>query len=196
MPTPHQPASPQPGNPAPASTPAAAPSGQTGTKSLLRKLKSLLRKLWKGLDHQVAGGLAVVAILAIVAAVWGIVAATGGGTSSSPGSGPAGSTSARGEGRGFTAQVAWTDDGFGGGSASTTLSAFTGPDSHIHDGQYPLGESLTVVCQTPHGRPIPVGRDYKGPDPTSTTWYRLDNGAWVPAVYVHVDQQHALPACS
>jgi hypothetical protein len=144
----------------------------------------------------VIGGLAVAAIIAIATALWGVIAATRGGTSSSAGSPPAGSTSAAAAGRGFTAEVAWTNDGGGGGSPSTTLYAFIGPDSHIHDGQYPLGESLTVVCETPHGRPVKVGPDYKGPDPTSTTWYQLDNGAWVPAVYVHVDHPRALPACS
>ncbi len=153
----------------------------------------MLRKIWNVLNHQVVGGLIVAAIIAIVGVVSGLIATTVGGTSSSPGAASAGSTST---GRGFTAQVAWTDDGGGGGSASTTLYAYTGPNSHIHNGQYPLGESLTVVCQTPHGRPIQVGPNYRGPDPTSTTWYRLDNSAWVPAVYVRVDQQRALPACS
>jgi hypothetical protein len=97
---------------------------------------------------------------------------------------------------GYTAQVAWTDDGGGGGSSSTTLYAFTGPNTNLHDGTYPLGESVTVVCETPNGRAIQVGPAYKGPDPHSTVWYELDNGAWVPAVYVHVDDLKAVPACS
>lgn len=96
---------------------------------------------------------------------------------------------------GHTAQVAWTDDGGGGGSTSTTLYAFTGPNTHIHDGAYPLGDSMTVVCQTPNGRAIQVGPTYKGPDPHSTVWYQLDSRAWVPAVYVQVDDSNAVPTC-
>jgi hypothetical protein len=96
---------------------------------------------------------------------------------------------------GYTAQVAWTDDGGGGGSSSTTLYAFTGPNTNLHDGTYPLGESVTVVCQTPKGRVIQVGPAYKGPDPHSTVWYQLDNGAWVPAVYIQVDDLKDVPAC-
>jgi hypothetical protein len=153
----------------------------------------MLCKVWNLLNHQVVGGLTVYLIIAIIGLASGLIATTVGRTPSSPSAAPAGSTSTA---RGFMAEVAWTDDGGGGGSASTTLYAYTGPNSHIHAGQYPLGESLTVVCQASHGRPIQVGPDYRGPDPTSTTWYRLDNGAWVPAVYVRVDQQQALPPCS
>jgi hypothetical protein len=177
MSTPHHLASPQPGNPAHASTPSAAPPNPTGTTSLPGKL-------WGWFKDHVLGGLVVAAILAVVACVWGLIATS------------AGSTSARGAGGGFTAKVAWTNDGGGGGSPSSTLYGYTGPYSHIHEGQYPLGESLTVVCQTPRGRPIQVGPDYGGPDPTSTTWYRLDSGAWVPAVYVRIDHLQALPVCS
>jgi hypothetical protein len=97
---------------------------------------------------------------------------------------------------GFSGQVAWTDDGGGGGSSSTTLYAFTTPHSHIHDGAYPIHETLTLVCQIPNGRAIRVGPAYKGPYPHSTVWYQMDNGAWVPAVYVQVDKPAAVPACS
>jgi flagellar basal body-associated protein FliL len=97
---------------------------------------------------------------------------------------------------GYTAQVAWTDDGGGGGSLSTTLYAFTTPYSHIHDGAYPLNESLTVVCKIQNGRGIQVGPTYKGPDPHSRVWYELDNGAWVPAVYTYVDKPNIVPSCS
>lgn len=97
---------------------------------------------------------------------------------------------------GYAAHVAWTDDGGGGGSTSTTLYEFTGPDAHVHDGQYPLGESLTVMCQILNGRSIQVGPSYKGPDPRSTAWYQLDNGAWVPAVYVQVDNNASVAACT
>jgi hypothetical protein len=110
------------------------------------------------------------------------------GTQTSPA--PAGSTG------GYNAQVAWTDDGGGGESLSTTLYAFTTPRSHVHDGAYPLNESVTVVCKIPNGRAIQVGPSYKGPDPHSTVWYKLDNGAWVPAVYTRVDKPSAVPACS
>ena len=96
---------------------------------------------------------------------------------------------------GFTAEVAWTNDDGGGGSTSTTLYTFSSPTSHIHTGEYPLGASLTVVCQVPNGRAIMVGPQYAGPDPTSTVWYQLDQGSWVPAVYVHVDDLGAVPAC-
>ncbi len=92
--------------------------------------------------------------------------------------------------------MAWTDDGGGGGSASTDLYAFATPYSHVHDGAYPIGESLTVVCQIPKGRAIQVGPAYKGPDPQSQVWYQLDNGAWVPAVYIHVARPDAVPACT
>ena len=96
---------------------------------------------------------------------------------------------------GFTAQVAWTNDGGGGGSTSTILSAFASPHSHIHEDEYPLGQSLTVICQVPNGRAIQVGPTYTGPDPHSTVWYQLDNGAWVPAVYVHVNRAASVPTC-
>jgi hypothetical protein len=97
---------------------------------------------------------------------------------------------------GYMAQVAWTDDGGGGGSFSTILYAFATPNSHVHDGAYPLNESVTVLCKIPNGRAIQVGPAYKGPDPHSTTWYKLDNGAWVPAVYTRVDKPNAVPVCS
>lgn len=98
---------------------------------------------------------------------------------------------------GFTAQVAWTDDGGGGGSVSTVLYAFAGPNSHVHEAEYTLGESLTVICDVPNGRAIQVGPAYKGPNPpASTVWYELDVGFWVPGVYVHVDDVGAVPACS
>ena len=51
-----------------------------------------------------------------------------------------------------------------------------------------------MVCQTPHGRAIQVGHAYKGPDPHSTVC-QLDNGAWVPAVYIHIDDLKDVPAC-
>jgi len=54
---------------------------------------------------------------------------------------------------------------------------------------------VTVVCQAPNGRAIQVGPAYKGPDPHSTVWYQLDNGAWVPAVYIHVDDLNAVSTC-
>jgi hypothetical protein len=105
------------------------------------------------------------------------------------------STGGAGSNSGFTAQVAWTNDGGGGGSSSTILYAFTSPHSHIHEGAYPLGQSLTVVCQVPNGRAVQVGPAYTGPNPHSIVWYQLDNSAWVPAVYVHVNRAAAVPSC-
>jgi hypothetical protein len=52
-----------------------------------------------------------------------------------------------------------------------TLYAYTGPNSHIHDGQYPLGESLTVVCQTPtagRSRSVPTTGGRTPPRPPGT----------------------------
>ncbi len=91
---------------------------------------------------------------------------------------------------GFTAKVAWTDDG-----GPTTLYAFAGPNSHVHKGQYLLNEPMTVMCQAP-GRPITVGTGYKGPSPTSAVWYRLDLGTWMPAVYLDVNDAGSVPACT
>jgi hypothetical protein len=163
---------------------------RTKIKPAPAKPKSPWARIAKITEHPVISALVVAAVLALVGGIVGYFKASSTGTtgSSSP---PAAGAPAKG----FTAQVAWTQDGGGGGSASTNLYAFTGPNSHVHDGVYPLGESLTVICQTPHGRAIQVGPAYKGPNPHSTTWYKLDNAAWVPAVYIDVDHANTVPAC-
>lgn len=182
MSTPQQPGVPTPPVP-PSATPAATPSTPQGQT----QKTSIPRKIWKVTDHPVVAGI----ILLVAGSVWGLITLSGGGSSSTP-QNPA----PFGVVQGFTAKVAWTDDACGGGSCSTTLYAYKSPNSHVRDGQYPLGESLTVVCETPHGRPIQVGPSYGGPDPASTVWYRLDIGAWVPAVYVRVDKPASIPTCS
>ena len=159
-------------------------------KSPREEPQSLWARISKITAHPVIASLVVAATLALATGIVSYIKLSPAGTTT-----PSPPSTADGSTQGFTAQVAWTDDGGGGGSASTTLYAFTGPNSHIHDGAYPLGESLTVVCQTPDGRAIQVGPAYKGPDPHSTTWYQLDNGAWVPAVYTDVDIANAVPAC-
>jgi hypothetical protein len=160
-------------------------------KHVSARQKSPWARIAKITEHPVISALVVAAVLALAGGIVGYIKASSAGTT---GSSPPSATG--GPAKGFTAQVAWTDDGGGGGSASTNLYAFAGPNSHVHDGVYPLGESLTVVCQTPHGRAIQVGPAYKGPNPNSTAWYKLDNAAWVPAVYTHVDHANAVPTCS
>lgn len=141
--------------------------------------------------HPVIAPLIVAAILALAAAVYGYIKLSSANSASPPPSAASGSPT-----QGFTAQVAWTNDGGGGGSYSTNLYAFAGPNSHLHEGVYPLGESFTVVCKTLHGRVVQVGPTYQGPNPHSIIWYKLDNSAWVPAVYVYVRKANAVPACS
>lgn len=141
--------------------------------------------------HPVIAPLIVAAILALTAAVYGYIkVASTNSASPSPPAAPGSPT------QGFAAEVAWTNDGGGGGSASTNLYAFDGPNSHLHDGVYALGESLTVKCKTPNGRAIQVGPAYKGPSPHTTVWYELDNGGWVPAIYIYVREPNAIPLCS
>ncbi|MFZ3473810.1 hypothetical protein ACODT3_07140 [Streptomyces sp. 4.24] len=83
---------------------------------------------------------------------------------------------------GVPGRVRWTDDG-----GSTLLRSYVSPEPRntTPSGRvYPAGETLTLVCRVTKGRSIDVGAAYSGPDPDSTVWYRLDDGAWVPAVYV------------
>jgi hypothetical protein len=108
--------------------------------------------------------------------------------SAPPTSPPTSSPSPAPSSTGFTATVDWTDDG-----GSTLLKAYDGPNSHVSHGAYPKGESITVMCQSA-GRGLTVGPNYHGPSPNSTTWYQLDNGWWVPAVYVNVEDA-AVPTC-
>jgi hypothetical protein len=141
--------------------------------------------------HPVIAPLIVAAILAIAAGIAGYIKLSSSNSASPPLSAISGSPT-----QGFAAQVAWTNDGGGGGSKSTNLYAFAGPSSNLHAGVYPIGESLTVVCKVLHGRAVQVGPDYHGPNPHSIIWYQLDSGGWVPAVYVYVREANAMPVCS
>jgi hypothetical protein len=105
-------------------------------------------------------------------------------------------SASRGSSGGIPAHVAWTNDGGGGGSASTLLRSYDGPDAgHRSVGAYNLGDALTVQCKSARGAVITVGPSYAGPDPHSVTWYRIDDGAWVPAVYTKIDKNQAVPVC-
>jgi hypothetical protein len=134
----------------------------------------------------------VTAIVAVAAGVCGYIKLT----SDSATTPVSPSTSAAPVVRGFDARVAWTNDGGGGGSDSTNLFSFAGPNSNIHEDIYTLGESLTVVCKTTEGQQVSVGPAYKGPDPRSTIWYELDNYSWVPAVYVYTKDASTIPDCT
>jgi hypothetical protein len=153
------------------------------------KRQSLLNRIGKVTAHPVIAPLIVTAVLAAVAGTVSYVRLSSHATT------PPAPPSAGSSAQGFSARVAWTNDGGGGGSESTNLYSFAGPDSNLHAGVYTLGESLTVVCETPRGRAIQVGPAYEGPDPHSTKWYQLDNGSWVPAVYTYVAKASSVPAC-
>lgn len=127
----------------------------------------------------------------------GVGVAAGSTSSASPSSSlTSTSTSSENATTGFTAEVAWTDDGAPGQIYSTNLKTFTGPNTIIQVDTYRLGDDLTVICEVPNGRAIQVGPDYKGPNARSTVWYELDDQSWVPAVYVHVDSGSTVPACN
>ena len=96
--------------------------------------------------------------------------------------------------REFLAEVAWTDDVKGQNRSETNLYSFTTPYSHIHQDTYTLGQALTVICRGP-GREVDTGPLYKGPSPEPKIWYKLDNGSWVPSVYVRVGQADEVPRC-
>ncbi|SES14054.1 hypothetical protein SAMN04487983_103287 [Streptomyces sp. yr375] len=83
---------------------------------------------------------------------------------------------------GIPAQVRWTNDG-----GSTFLRSYVSPkpgNATPTGSAYPAGETLTLNCRFTEGRSIKVGATYSGPDPDSTVWYQMTDGAWVPAVYV------------
>lgn len=155
------------------------------------KKNLLLDRIGKITAHPAIAPLIVAAVVAIVGGIVGYVELSSHGTAP-----PAASTSAPSSSQGFSARVAWTNDGGGGGSQSTNLYSFAGPDSNAHTGVYTLGESLTVLCETPHGRAIEVGPAYQGPHPHSAKWYELDNGSWVPAIYTYVAKSGSVPACT
>lgn len=101
------------------------------------------------------------------------------------------SSSPQSSGGGLPAHVAWTTDG-----GSTLLRSYDSPNpGHRSVGAYNLGDPLTVQCKSLNGDPITVGAAYTGPDPHSTTWYRISDGTWVPAVYTKVDNTSAVPTC-
>ncbi|MER6210949.1 hypothetical protein [Streptomyces sp. NPDC001642] len=105
-------------------------------------------------------------------------------------------SASQGSSDGIAAHVAWTNDGGGGGSASTLLRSYDGPDAgHRSVGAYNLGDALTVECKTDRGAVITVGPSYTGPNPHSVTWYRISGGTWVPAVYTKIDKAQVVPAC-
>ncbi|MCQ9179232.1 hypothetical protein KMT30_09330 [Streptomyces sp. IBSBF 2953] len=105
---------------------------------------------------------------------------------------PSPTTSVTNVAPGAPGRVRWTDDG-----GSTLLRSYVSPEpgNATPSGRaYPAGETLTLVCRMTKGRSIAVGAGYSGPDPDSTVWYRLDDGAWVPAVYVDLSSK-SVPVC-
>lgn len=190
-----------------------APFARTGPELISVTLAALAALLLAGVGLAVlytrrakvvttsVGVMALVVLVALAAGagvgylVWHARSAPARSPATSVGGTPSSPADGTGSSSGFAAQVAWTNDGGGGGSTSTILSAFTSPHSLIHDGAYPLGQDLTVLCQVPNGRAVQVGPTYKGPDGHSSVWYQLDNRAWVPAVYVHVNRAAAVPTC-
>ena len=142
--------------------------------------RPFLKKVIFGTNHQVVGGVVVVAIVAVLGTAGKLIWSAMSGHDDDP--------------REFLAEVAWTDDVKGQNPSETNLYSFTTPYSHVHKYSYTLGQALTVTCRA-QGREVDTGPLYKGPSPEPKIWYKLDNGTWVPSVYVRVGQADEVPRC-
>ncbi|MFJ7159203.1 hypothetical protein ACIQUQ_30235 [Streptomyces sp. NPDC101118] len=105
----------------------------------------------------------------------------------------------------FSAHVAWSDDGGGGGSTADTVNVSS---SYRRDDPSPqrIGtlnrtDAITVTCQESDGRTIGAGPAYPGPATAKERdakgiWYRITDPVtgWIPGVYVDTGRD-SLPAC-